>query len=247
MEPTLQIRDTWVGALTCPQCERHQPAGAKNSKTDNVDNTEEAYHLPLPAIKVLKGYKPFLAQRRDQMLVFRKNKAKLEALFRVTSRARLWNESRNDDFYYTLCTLWNFGEDGSRFQGKGWERKGRSSDFRELSKSLVRVLDAPFAGRDRVVIQEINRLTLMKLSTRGALFSEMLCQFFPKHYYVLNAPVRNWFTNLDFAFPRGLSKGKHYVDSARLLRAALKRADDYPAENLAELDCIILFASTLNS
>jgi HKD family nuclease len=242
-EVSVTLNETWLDRYQ----EARQPAGAKNSKTDNVDNTEEAYHLPLPAIKVLKGYKPFLAQRRDQMLVFRKNKAKLEALFRVTSRARLWNESRNDDFYYTLCTLWNFGEDGSRFQGKGWERKGRSSDFRELSKSLVRVLDAPFAGRDRVVIQEINRLTLMKLSTRGALFSEMLCQFFPKHYYVLNAPVRNWFTNLDFAFPRGLSKGKHYVDSARLLRAALKRADDYPAENLAELDCIILFASTLNS
>jgi len=242
-EVSVTLNETWLDRYQ----EARQPTRAKNSKTDNVDNTEEVYHLPLPAIKVLKGYKPFLAQRRDQMSVFRKNKSKLEVLFRVTSRARLWNESRNDDFYYTLCTLWNFGEDGSRFQGKGWERKGRSSDFRELSKSLVRVLDAPFAGRDRVVIQEINRLTLMKLSTRGALFSEMLCQFFPKHYYVLNAPVRNWFTNLDFAFPRGLSKGMHYVDSARLLRAALKRADDYPAENLAELDCIILFASTLNS
>lgn len=242
-EVSVTLNETWLDKYQ----EARQPARAKNSKTDNFDNTEEAYHLPLPAIKLLKGYKPFLAQRRDQIMVFRKNKAKLEALFRVTSRARLWNEARTDNFYYTLCSLWNFGEDGSRFQGKGWERKGRNSDFRELSKSLVRVLDAPFAGRDRVVIQEINRLTVMKLSTRGALFSEMLCQLFPKYYYVLNGPVRDWFANLDIAFPRGLSKGERYVNSARLLRAALKRADDYPAENLAELDCIIWFSSTLNS
>jgi hypothetical protein len=65
-----------------------------------------------------------------------------------------------------MSTLWFFGENGSRFQGKGWERKGRNSDFRELSKSLVRVIDAPFAARDRMVIQEINRLTVMRNPTR---------------------------------------------------------------------------------
>src|SRR5690606_24701317 len=148
-----------------------------------------------------------------------------------------------DDFYYKLSSLWFFGEEGSRFQGKGWERKGRNSDFRELSKSLVHVLDAPFASRDSVVIREINRLTQLRIPTRGALFSEMLCQFFPKHYFVLNSPVQDWFAGLDFSFPRGLSKGERYVNRARLLRAALDRAENYPAENLAELDCIIWLAS----
>lgn len=93
------------------------------------------------------------------------------------------------------------------------------------------------------MIREINRLTALGIPTRGALFSEMLCQFFPKHYFVLNGPVRDWFASLDTVFPRGFSSGERYVNSARLLRAALKRADGYPAENLAELDCIIWFAS----
>lgn len=242
-EVSVTLNETWLDRYQ----EARQPARANDSKTDNLKETKEAYHLPLPAISALKGYKPFLAQRRDQMKAFRRSRTELEALFRTTSRARLWNETRIDDFYYKLSALWYFGEDGSRFQGKGWERKGRNSDFRELSKSLVRVLDAPFAGRDRVVIQEINRLTVMGLPTRGSLFSEMLCQFFPKHYYVLNGPVRDWFASLDIAFPRGLSKGERYVNRARLLRAALKRADNYPAESLAELDCIIWFASTLSA
>lgn len=241
-EVSVTLNETWLDRYQ----EARQPARANGSKADNHKETEEAYHLPLPTIRRLNGYKTFLVQRRNQMKAFRRRRAELELLFRTTSRAKIWNTARTDDFYYKLSGLWYFGEDGSRFQGKGWERTGRNSDFRELSKSLVRVLDAPFAGRDRVVIQEFNRLTVMKLPTRGALFSEMLCQFFPKQYYVLNRPVRDWFTRLDIVFPRGLSEGEQYVNRARLLRAALKRADDYPAENLAELDCIIWFASILN-
>lgn len=241
-EVSVTLNETWLERYQ----EARQPARANGSKADNHKETEEAYHLPLPTIRRLKGYKTYLDQRRNQMKAFRRRRTELEELFRTTSRARLWNKARIDNFYYTLSGLWYFGEDGSRFQGKGWERTGRNSDFRELSKSLVRVLDAPFAGRDRVVIQEINRLTVMGLPTRGALFSEMLCQFFPKQYYVLNGPVLGWFRHLDIAFPRGLSKGEQYVNRARLLRAALKRADDYPAENLAELDCIIWYASLLN-
>lgn len=239
-EVSVTLNDTWLDRYQ----EARQPVRPKNSTTDSSEDTEDAYHLPLPVIRGLKGYKPFLAQRRNQMEAFRENRAELEELFRATSKAKLWNEARVDEFYYRLSSLWYFGDYGSRFQGKGWERKGRNSDFREFSKSIVRVLDAPFAGRDRVVIWEINRLTALKIPTRGALFSEMLCQFFPKHYFVMNGPVQDWFSSLDIAFPRGLSKGERYVNRARLLRAALKRADDYPAKSLAELDCIIWFAST---
>jgi HKD family nuclease len=241
-EVSVTLNETWLDRYQ----EARQPANAGGLKADDPKETQEAYHLPLPAIRKLKGYKPYLTQRRDQMKAFRRNKANLVSLVRSTSKARIWNQTRIDDFYNNLCTLWYMGERGSRFQGKGWERTGRNSDFREFSKSLIRVLDAPFAGRDRVVIQEINRLTSIGLTTRGALFSEMLCQFFPKHYYVLNRPIRDWFEDLDFTFPRGLSKGQRYVNCARLLRAALKRADDYPAANLAELDSIIWFASTLD-
>jgi HKD family nuclease len=240
-EVSVTLNETWLDKYQ----EARQPGRGNSEKGENLGETKEAYQLPLPVIHKLKGYKPFLAQRRTQMKVFRKNKAKLVALFRTTSRVRVWNQSRIDEFYFKMSNLWYFGESGSRFQGKGWERKGRNSDFRELAKSLVRVLDAPFAARDRVVIQEINRLTDIRIPTRGALFSEMLCQFFPNYYYVLNSPVRGWFAGLDITFPRGLSIGEQYVNRARLLRAALKRADGYPAENLAELDCLIWFASTL--
>ncbi|WP_122550835.1 phospholipase D family protein [Pseudomonas viridiflava] len=242
-EVSVTLNETWLDKYQ----EARQPAGKNGEKGAKPDESIEAYRLPLPAIRRLKGYKSYLIQRRDQMKVFRKNRATLVELFRTTSRIRNWNQTRIDDFYYKMSTLWFFGENGSRFQGKGWERKGRNSDFRELSKSLVRVIDAPFAARDRMVIQEINRLTVMKNPTRGALFSEMLCQLFPNYYYVLNRPVLDWFASLDIAFPRGLSKGERYVNRARLLRAALKRADDYPAENLAELDCLIWFASTLSA
>ncbi|WP_407364238.1 hypothetical protein HKW97_24195 (plasmid) [Pseudomonas luteola] len=237
---SVTLDETWLNKYE----EARQPARGGRPKTDEPVDGEEVYHLPLPAIRKLKGYQPYLEQRRDQMKIFRRRRAELEALFRTTSRIKNWNEARSDDFYYKLTSLWFFGEEGSRFQGKGWERKGRNSDFRELSKSLVHVLEAPFASRDRVVIREIDRLTQLRIPTRGALFSEMLCQFFPKHYFVLNSPVRDWFVGLDFSFPRGLSKGERYVNRARLLRTALDRAENYPAENLAELDCIIWFAST---
>lgn len=237
---SVTLDETWLNKYE----EARQPADGGKTETDAPVDGGEVYHLPLPAIRKLKGYQRVLEQRRDQMKIFRRRKAELEALFRTSSKARNWNEARSDDFYYKLSSLWFFGEEGSRFQGKGWERKGRNSDFRELSKSLVRVLDASFASRDSVVIREINRLTQLRIPTRGALFSEMLCQFFPKHYFLLNSPVLNWFIGLDFSFPRGLSKGERYVNRARLLRAALDRAENYPAKNLAELDCIIWFAST---
>ncbi|HBP5272303.1 TPA: hypothetical protein L5667_003926 [Pseudomonas aeruginosa] len=237
---SVTLDETWLNKYE----EARQPVRRGRSKVDDPVDSEEVYHLPLPAVRKLKGYQPYLEQRRDQMKIFRRRRAELEALFRTTSRARNWNETQSDDFYYKLSSLWFFGEEGSRFQGKRWERKGRNSDFRELSKSLVHVLDASFASRDSVVIREINQLTQLRIPTRGALFSEMLCQFFPKHYFVLNSPVRDWFAGLDFSFPRGLSKGDLYVNRARLLRTALDRAENYPAANLAELDCIIWFAST---
>lgn len=237
---SVTLDETWLNKYE----EARQPARGGKPKTDEQLDGEEVYHLPLPAIRKLKDYQLHLEQRREKIKIFRRRRAKLEALFRTTSKARNWNEARSDNFYHELNSHWFFGEEGSRFQGKGWERKGRNSDFRELSKSLVHVLDAPFASRDSVVIREINRLTQLRIPTRGALFSEMLCQFFPKHYFVLNNPVRDWFAGLDFSFPRGLSKGERYVNRARLLRAALDRAENYPAVNLAELDCIIWFAST---
>ncbi|MGC8099437.1 phospholipase D family protein [Metapseudomonas otitidis] len=237
---SVTLDETWLNKY---EEARQLPRNSRPKANESVD-FEAVYHLPLPPIRKLKDYQPYLEQRRGQMENFRRRRAALEALFRTTSRARNWSEARNDNFYRELSSLWFLGKEGGRFQGKGWERKGRKSDFRELSKSLVHVLDASFASRDSVVINEINRLTQLCIPTRGALFSEMICQFFPKHYFILNSPVQAWFTGLDFSFPRGLSKGEIYVNRARLLRAALDRAENYPAENLAELDCIIWFAST---
>jgi hypothetical protein len=180
------------------------------------------------------------------MRLFKSFRADLEDLFRTTTRARVWDESRNLEFYSKLNELWSL-HTGSRFQGLGWERQGRGSNFQELANSLVRVLDAQAVTRDRVVKAEIDRLHHRGVNTRGALLSEMLCQFFPTQYHVLDKPVREWLQNTDVARIRGATEGANYIRSARLLRIALSRAKGYPAKNLAELDAIIWLESNPNS
>ncbi|WP_343577870.1 phospholipase D family protein [Pseudomonas sp.] len=243
------IDDIYSASVTLdePWLERYreavQPPKTSVSSSSRTKSNEHVFDLEIPDVDTLKGVNGTLEQRRTQMRYFKKNKAALEELFRKASRARIWPFERNEEFYAELNSLWYFGDGGSRFQGKGWDRHGRYSDFQEFSKSLVRVLDTDFAERDAMVAEQINRMTDLRLPTRGALFSEMLCQFFPRRYHVLNGPVRGWLAGTGITNPRGAGRGERYINSARLLRAALHRAEGYPADNLAELDSIIWLAA----
>lgn len=214
-----------------------RPSGTKGAPT-TVFNLS----LPKPRAKVrLAG---LLANRREQMKVFREKRADLEALFRDTAR-QPWSSAQGTRFYASLNKLWAHGTGGSRFQGAGWDRSGRSSNFKELARSVVAVLDCDEYERDDIVSSEIDRLRKKKVSTRSALFSEMLCQFFPTEFPVLDGPVKEWLKQTNFFAPRRASEGARYVDLAVKLRAALRQSKDSQAKNLAELDVVIWLVNQL--
>lgn len=229
------IDETWLAKYR-EAVQPKRPANSGREKDDYV------FDLRLPSTKGLNGLENVLSYRRKQIRLFKQGRPALERLFRDCALVTSWGNERNLEFYVDLHKHWFFGDDGYRFQGAGWERKGKGSNFNELSKSLVRVLDADEAARDQVVVSEIDHLANLKIATRKALFSEMLCQFFPKRYYVVDKPVSDWLDTTNTSAPRGSSEGVRYIHAARLLRAALDRSKDYPAKSLAELDAVIWLA-----
>lgn len=253
------VATTWVGRLA-KNCvtldsnwlsryqEATQPRKPTKSPTPDRDDADDnaVFDLELPAPPSAQRQAEVLQRRRAQIRSFSEGRDELIGLFQKAKRARKWPSERNDEFYETLNELWSFSV-GNRFQGAGWERQGKSSDFQEFSRSLVAVMDAAEIDRDQTVIQEIDRMANLRLRTRGALFSEMLCQLFPKDYYVLNRPVRSWLRATGVSKVRGDSSGTNYIRGARLLRAALVRNKRYPAKNLAELDALIWLVSNPDS
>lgn len=216
-------------------------AGKKGKKSTADDDGSYAVEYVLPLPTDLEKVGSILRARRAAMRIFNANRDDLEGLFRDAAGAARWSQNRNLAFYDSLRSIWELDR-GSRFQAKGWEIKGKHCDHRELSRSLVRVLDAPEVERDVVVVREINRMSDIFLETRGSLFSEMLCQFFPNFYHVANNPIKGWLRASGLVRPRGLSEGDKYIYAARHLRTALRRTKGYPAKNLAELDALLWYA-----
>lgn len=188
-----------------------------------------AFKLPKP-----KGMAKLLDERRQQLERFSENCAELEKLFRRCAAGKITPA----DFYAGLHDYWS-SDIGDRLQGHGWEILGKHSDFRELSQSVLRVIDAPEEDRDDIVVEEIDRLAALEIPTRGAFFSEMLCLRFPSEYPLLNDPVHNYVKSIGVKSPNKASEGVRYIDLARKLRFSLEQNPEYPAQNLAELDTII--------
>ncbi|WP_432669614.1 restriction endonuclease PLD domain-containing protein [Pseudomonas umsongensis] len=258
-EKTFNAAEQWIETLTdkCVTLDENwihryrEAIQPKKPKQPDISETEgeddgAVFELTLPDPHTLKRYSAVLARRREQMRLFKSVKPDLETLFRTTAQVHAWNPSRNLDFYVKLNEIWSL-DIGTRFQGRGWERQGRSSNFQELAKSLVRILDAQEVSRDRLVKVEIDRLHRIGVNTRGALLSEMLCQCFPTQYHVLDKPVREWLRDTDLDRIRGATEGANYIRSARLFRIALNRAKNYPAKNIAELDALIWLQSNPDS
>ncbi|QHG65210.1 phospholipase D family protein [Pseudomonas putida] len=203
LETTFQQSRAWVLGLEPPQSvvvdakwlegyveATRQPKPSKRGAADeDSGNYSVEYVLPLPID--LEMVDKILRSRRAAMRVFKSQRDDLEKLFRDAAGTAKWSSKKNLAFYDTLCELWSM-DGGSRFQAKGWEIKGKHCDHRELSKSLVRVMDSPKVERDSVVIRELNRMSDISLATRGSLFTEMLCQFFPSVYHVANSPIKDW-------------------------------------------------------
>jgi len=187
--------------------------------------------LPLPDTHEVAE---LLRERRGKMAVFRKHQPGLMRLFRDCAQGRITNLQ----FYERLPNHWGWGL-GNRFQAKGWERQGKASDFRALSQSLVCIVDAKDEDRDDLVAQEIDRLASLGVRSRTAFFTEMLCQWFPKLYPVMNKPVKEFRSAIGYEKLAGASEGAAYVYWAQCLRLALADREGYPAKNIAELDALI--------
>lgn len=185
--------------------------------------------LPTPS-----GMERHIKLRRKALAVYQTQKASLERLFRRCASKRISSEK----FYEQLPDFWS-SEVGDRLQGAGFEIKGKHGDFQALSQSFIRILDATDDDRDDVVQEEIDRLSEMKVPTRGAFLSEMLSLRFPKDYPVLNDPVWRYLNAKRYKTPRKASEGARFISLAKTLRESLLQNPDHPAKNLAELDTVI--------
>lgn len=172
--------------------------------------------------------------RRKQLKWHEAHRRGLRRLFRQCANATI----SKSQFYEKLNEYWSYKE-GNRLQGKGWEMKGKGANLRELSQSLVSIVDASSLGRDDMVVTQIDYLATRGNEARKAFLSEMLCLEFPKLYPILNGPIRRYLSAIKFRAPYGSSEGARYLDLARKLRAALAQNPDHPAKNLAELDTVI--------
>lgn len=188
-----------------------------------------SFSLPHP-----RGMRRLIAERRDHLTAYQNHRDGLMRLFRQCAEGRI----SSAQFYDRLPTHWG-QEIGDRLQGRGWEMRGKDSDFKVLSQSFVKIIDAAGEDRDDVVVEEIDRLADAAVPSRRAFLSEMLCLRFPADYPVVNKPVAKYLRDVKFRAPRGASEGVRYVHLAKTLRFSLLQNPTYPAQNLAELDAII--------
>ena len=223
---SVPVSEDWLGKYIEAIPASNQIRAAQKNGAEGALFTLE---LPRP-----RGMRRQIERRRAQLRAHEKLRTKLVGLFKDCADGKI--SSRK--FYERLPSAWG-GKNENRFQGAGWERHGKSDSFVELSKSLLRILEAPERERDDVVSAEIDRLADKKVSSRKSFFSEMLCLEFPKEYPILNKPMWTYLDSIEFRWARGSSEGSRYIDLARKLRVSLRKNPNHPAKNLAELDTVI--------
>jgi len=214
--------------------ERYQESAVKNAGAPSRKKT----NTPNPTIPLTlaqpQDTRKLLKARRLQLRNYGQTKDSIIDLFRRCAGENITSEQ----FFEMLPTVWDMSL-GNRLQGKGWERRGKAADFKELTSSFLRVLDAPSAERDDTVVSELDHLAVSENPARKAFYSEMLCLAFPKEYPVLNQPVSDYIKDMKFKAPRGATEGGRYIDLAKKLRSLLIQNPNYPAKTIAELDTII--------
>jgi hypothetical protein len=200
----------WPTKYIGPPLPQH---GAKGPKA--VRDASRVVPLDLPRVP---GMEESIARRRDQVAAYHKRRAGLMSLFRRCANG----EINGDKFFEQLRTYWGLEAGDNRLQGPGWERSGKGSDFRKLSKSFVTILDTATEDRDEAVIEEIDRLAKQQVASRGSFLSEMLCLRFPNEYPVLNQPVKDYLKEVEYRAPRAASEGARFIHLARILRSSLR-------------------------
>lgn len=222
-EKSVVISEDWLEGYV----EGKQPHQTINRNTSGGVIKSLTLPLPIGALEHVK-------KRRKKLKKHKQYEEELHKLFASCAEGKITSA----EFYSRLPKLWSW-ENGNRLQGMGWERQGKASDFKELSKSFMKILRAEDFERDDVTVREIDRLKNLKVSTRKAFFSEMLCLTFPQRYPVLNKPVQEYLKAISFRAPKGASEGAGYLDLARKLRSSLAQNPDHPAKSLGELDTVI--------
>lgn len=178
-----------------------------------------------------------LIDRRYQKDEFLKVKSRLQRLVERCATGQISGR----EFYPRLLKLWST----SRFQAPGFERQGKGANWREVCGALLAVVrkQLPVDDSDRRVADAIDLLKQKRNSLRGAWFSEMLCQFQPDRYPVLNNPVKEWLRQQGVRRGRGVSDGQYYIEIARRLRVAVAQSkaknQSVSARDLAEADLLI--------
>lgn len=227
---SIPVSEDWLSKYN--EAARAKGGAGKKLAKGNEATPLVALKLPQPA-----GTKRQIGIRRQQLAAYAQNRNGLINLFKRCAGGQISPAK----FYEQLPNYWS-GELGDRFQGAGWERQGKDSDFKALSKSYLRILAATEVDRDDVVVVEIDALHQKHVATRKSFLSEMLCLEFPEEYPVLNQPVQDYLAIVDFKAPRGASEGSRYIDLARKLRSSLLQNPGHPAKTLAELDAVIWLA-----
>lgn len=229
-----------IAALSVPMSpdwlENYRESSFRSGKRRTIGKALRAevkpIHLPRP-----KGAAAAVRQRRKLLEAYRNNRNGLIDLFRQCSAGTI----RSSIFFAELPNHWG-GEVGGRLQGKGWERRGKGANFRALTESYLKIVDAKPNKRDDVVVAELDRLADQKNPARKAFLSEMLCLEFPELYPVLNKPVQRYLSDIKFRGSSGMSEGARYLDLALRLRLSLAQNPRHPAKNIAELDTVIWLA-----
>jgi hypothetical protein len=181
-----------------------------------------------------------IQERRDKKGEFKEIRGALLSAIRRCASSKI----SNNKFHDILEKTWG---SRARIQGWGWEVKGRDSNFSALCRGIISIVNADQRARDHTVIKVIDALKAQGVPTRRALLSELLCQFFPDEYPILNEPIASYARRVHIKAPHGSSEGEKYLYLALSLRAALRSNRKYPAKDLLELDGMIWKSQYLRS
>ncbi|MBR3071373.1 phospholipase D family protein [Fibrobacter sp.] len=208
------------------------------SKNGKKEPNEKVFDVRLPQNSESRKW---LEGRRKQMKVFKRYKAKLFDLMKENAAGRLSNKKFWEDF----CEIWHarFDEENQfRFQNNGVERSCSKANWHEATNAFMFIYKksekCSVFELDKIVAEQIDRLKRKKNPARKAWLSEMLCQFFPNTYPLLDDPVNQWVKNIGWKLDRGGSEGKKYIDLATRLRSVVKENKPF-VNNLAELDILM--------
>lgn len=239
-----KIEPTWI--------EKYIEADLKNVKSIKVEEEKEfVFNLKLnPPQNVSET----LALRRlqcDNFLMLKDSILQLlnDCAFVAKKEGSSLDEIENAEkvFWEKFSKLWFFSKDSTkpnqfRFQGSGVERTCTDSKWSESVCALLDVINASdkktIDDLDILVAKKIDELEKTKNPARHAWFSEMLCQFFPDLYPVINEPVQSWIDSLDWEFESGMSEGRWYIELSRRMRSVVRENKDL-VKNIAELDHVI--------